>query len=91
MFTFDAGQFLRLYFEDSLFVSPTESGLRLLPEIVGVTIGTFGIGRLIARSDRYKIFPMVGTELALIGLLGIARITGTTSYPWLIVPTRQPT
>ena len=29
--TFGAGQFLPLYFQDSLFVSPTESGLRLLP------------------------------------------------------------
>jgi len=86
VFTFGAGQFLPLYFQDSLFVSPTESGLRLLPQMVGVTIGTFGIGRLIARSGRYKIFPMVGTALALIGLLGIAQITGTTTYPWLIVP-----
>src|SRR5690606_38479904 len=40
---FGAGQFLPLYFQDSLFVSPTESGLRMLPQMIGVTLGTFGI------------------------------------------------
>ncbi|MEO6125176.1 MAG: MDR family MFS transporter, partial [Ilumatobacteraceae bacterium] len=86
VFVYGAGQFLPLYFQDSLFVSPTESGLRLLPQMVGVTIGTFGIGRLIARSGRYKVYPMVGTVLAVIGLLCIAQISGTTTYTWLIVP-----
>jgi MFS family permease len=84
--TYGAGQFLPLYFQDSLFVSPTESGLRMLPQMVGVTIGTFGIGRLIARSGRYKRYPMVGTVLATIGLVGIAQITGNTAYSFLIVP-----
>ena len=84
--TYGAGQFLPLYFQDSLFVSPTESGLRMLPQMVGVTIGTFGIGRLIARSGRYKRYPMVGTVLATIGLIGIAQITGSTAYSFLILP-----
>jgi len=51
---FGAGQFLPLYFQDSLFVSPTESGLRMLPQMIGVTAGTFGVGRLIARTDRWQ-------------------------------------
>ena len=57
---FGAGQFLPLYFQDSLFVSPTESGLRMLPQMLGVTLGTFGIGRLILWTGRYKMFPVVG-------------------------------
>lgn len=84
--TYGAGQFLPLYFQDSLFVSPTESGLRMLPQMIGVTAATFGVGRLIARTGRYKPFPIVGTAGATVGLLGIAQITGTTSYWWLIVP-----
>ena len=48
---FGAGQFLPLYFQDSLFVSPTESGLRMLPQMIGVTLGAFGIGRMIS-ADR---------------------------------------
>ena len=60
---FGAGQFLPLYFQDSLFVSPTESGLRMLPQMIGVTLGTFGIGRLIHRTGRYKEYPVVGSTV----------------------------
>ena len=84
--TFGAGQFLPLYFQDSLFVSPTESGLRMLPQMIGVTIGTFGIGRLILRTGRYKTYPIVGTTLCAAGLYAVSHITGTTTYAWLIVP-----
>ena len=84
--TYGAAQFLPLYFQDSLFVSPTESGLRMLPQMIGVTAATFGVGRLIARSGRYKRYPIVGTVCSIIGLLGVAQITGTTSYGYLIMP-----
>ena len=84
--TYGASQFLPLYFQDSLFVSPTESGLRMLPQMIGVTMATFGIGRAIARTGRYKPFPIIGTITSVIGLLGVAQITGSTSYGWLVVP-----
>ena len=84
--TYGAAQFLPLYFQDSLFVSPTESGLRMLPQMIGVTCATFGIGRLIAKKGRYKIFPVIGAVVSVIGLLGVAQITGGTSYWWLVVP-----
>ena len=83
---YGAGQFLPLYFQDSLFVSPTESGLRLLPQMVGVTLGTFGIGRLILLTGRYKSFPVVGSTVAAAGAFAISFITGSTAYVWLIAP-----
>ena len=83
---FGAGQFLPLYFQDSLFVSPTESGLRMLPQMIGVTAGTFGIGRLIARTGRCKPWPIAGTAAAVAGLLVVSQISGTTSYATLVVP-----
>ena len=86
VFTFGAGQFLPLYFQDSLFVSPTESGLRMLPQMLGVILATFGVGRLIARTGRYRPFPIIGSILAVIGLVGLAQITGDTAYGWLVVP-----
>jgi EmrB/QacA subfamily drug resistance transporter len=86
VFTYGLAPFLPLYFQDSLFVSPTESGLRMLPQMIGVTAGTFGIGRLIAKSGRYKRFPLAGTSLAVVGLVATSRITGETSYGWLVVP-----
>ena len=83
---YGSGGFLTLYFQDSQFLSPTESGLRSIPQMIGVTAATFGIGRLIAKTGRYKPFPIYGTTLSMFGLLGIAQITGTTPYLWLVVP-----
>ncbi len=83
---FGAGQFLPLYFQDSLFVSPTESGLRMLPQMIGVTLGTFGIGRMVLWTGKYKAFPVTGTALAAGGLFMISQISGTTPYSWLIAP-----
>lgn len=54
--TYGAGGFLSLYFQDSLLVSPTESGLRTLPQMLGVTLATFGVGRIIAKTGKYKVF-----------------------------------
>ena len=83
---FGAGGFLSLYFQDSLLVSPTESGLRTLPQMLGVTLATFGIGRMIAKTGKYKMFPIIGSVLAFIGLIGIAQVSGSTSYLFLVFP-----
>lgn len=84
--TYGAGGFLSLYFQDSLLVSPTESGMRTLPQMLGVTLATFGVGRIIAKTGRYKVFPVIGSTLCIFGLLGIAQITGATSYLYLVIP-----
>jgi EmrB/QacA subfamily drug resistance transporter len=83
---YGVGQFLPLYFQDSLFVSPTESGLRMLPQMLGVTMATFGIGRLIARTGRTRPWPIVGLVCGVAGLFAVSRISGTTSYVGLILP-----
>jgi MFS family permease len=84
--TYGAGGFLSLYFQDSLLVSPTESGLRTLPQMLGVTVATFGVGRIIAKTGKYKVFPVIGSVLCIFGLIGIAQITGTTPYLFLVIP-----
>jgi len=83
---YGSGSFLTLFFQDSQFLSPTESGLRSLPQMVGVVAATFGIGRLIARTGRYKPFPIVGAFVAGLGMVAIAQIDGNTPYWFLVVP-----
>jgi EmrB/QacA subfamily drug resistance transporter len=83
---FGAGQFLPLYFQDSIFVSPTESGLRMLPQMIGVTLGTFGIGRLIASTGKCKPWPIAGTAIATVSALMISGISGDTGYASLVLP-----
>jgi EmrB/QacA subfamily drug resistance transporter len=84
--SYGAGSFLNLYFQDSLLISPTSSGLRTIPQMLGVTAATFGIGRLIARTGRYKLFPIIGCALATAGLYMVSLISGSTGYAFLILP-----
>ena len=54
---------LPLYLQIVRGVSPTESGLLLIPLTAGLMIGAIISGQLISRTGRYKIFPVVGSLL----------------------------
>ena len=59
--------------------SATESGLLLLPMLLGGTASTALAGRAISRTGRYKAFPVAGLALMAAGLLALSRIgTGTS-------------
>ena len=59
--------------------SPTESGLQMLPLMAGVLIASIGSGQLITRYGRYKLFPILGTALMVVGLLLLSRLGVGTS------------
>jgi len=60
--------------------SPTGSGLRLLPLMVGLLSTSIVSGQLISRTGRYKVFPIFGTALMIVGLLLLSTMSaGTTS------------
>ncbi|RPI20731.1 MAG: DHA2 family efflux MFS transporter permease subunit, partial [Actinobacteria bacterium] len=84
--SYGASNFLPLYFQDALFVRPTLSGLRMLPIMTGVVLTSFSAGRIIARTGRYKLFPVWGSVLMAVGLLLVAQIDGNTSYVYLVGP-----
>lgn len=54
--------------------SPKAAGLQLLPMTLGLMIASIVSGQLISRTGRYKIFPVIGTSLALVGLLLFTRV-----------------
>jgi EmrB/QacA subfamily drug resistance transporter len=58
-----------LYLQIVRGASPTEAGLQLLPMTLGLMIASVVSGQLISRTGRYKVFPLLGTALALVGLL----------------------
>ncbi len=64
---FGALTFLPLFMQNVKLVSPTVSGLRILPLMVGMLGASVTSGRLVTRWGRYKIFPIVGTALMTIG------------------------
>jgi EmrB/QacA subfamily drug resistance transporter len=65
---FGALTFLPYYFQMVRGVSPTSSGLRLIPMMVGLFGASIITGQLVAKGWRYRPFPMMGTAIMTIGL-----------------------
>ena len=80
---FGALTFLPIFFQDARGLSPPASGLRLLPLMGGLLLASTGAGQLVSRWGRYKVFPVVGTFLMIVGLLLMSRI-GLTTGAWTI-------
>jgi EmrB/QacA subfamily drug resistance transporter len=64
-------------------ISPTLSGLRLLPLMLGLLLTSIGVGQVVSRTGRYKIFPMVGTAVMTAGLFLLSRLGVSTDF-WLV-------
>ncbi len=59
-------------------VSATESGLRTLPMVGGLLLTSMGSGVLVSRTGRYKIFPVVGTAVMMLGFVLLSQMDATT-------------
>ncbi|PRC42502.1 MFS transporter, partial [Mycobacterium sp. ITM-2017-0098] len=59
-------------------VSATESGLRTLPMVGGLLLTSMGSGVLVSRTGRYKIFPVAGTALMVLGFVLLSRMDAAT-------------
>ena len=70
--------FLPLYLQSVTGASATASGLALFPMMGGVLISSITSGRLITRTGRYKIFPIIGTALATLGFALLATLSADT-------------
>lgn len=76
---FGAMTFLPLYFQLVRGVSPTFSGLRLLPMMVGVFGASIVTGQLVSRGWRYRPFPIFGTAIMTVGIGLLSTLDVTTS------------
>jgi predicted MFS family arabinose efflux permease len=71
--------FVPLYLETTTGASPTEAGLLLIPAMLGITVSTTLSGRSIARTGRYKRFPIAGLALMTAALVLLAALAGDPS------------
>ncbi|GIH99147.1 MFS transporter [Planobispora takensis] len=55
-------------------VSPTLSGLHLLPMMAGMLTTSIISGNIIARTGKYRVFPIAGSAVAALGLYLLSRI-----------------
>jgi MFS family permease len=60
--------------------SATESGLQMLPLVLGLLVASVAVGQTISKTGRYRPFPIVGTILIGIGLYLLSRLDNQTSY-----------
>jgi EmrB/QacA subfamily drug resistance transporter len=71
--------FVPLFLQTTTGATPTEAGLLLVPAMLGITVSTTLSGRLIARTGRYKRFPVAGLALMTAALAGLAALAGDPS------------
>lgn len=71
--------FVPLYLQVAKGISPTVSGLQMLPMMFGTLVGSTVSGQLMTRTGRYKFQPVVGMALLTIGMLALASLEPDTS------------
>ena len=59
-------------------VSATVSGLRTLPMVAGLLLTSMGSGVIVSRTGRYKVFPVVGTAVMVVGFVLLSRMDAAT-------------
>jgi EmrB/QacA subfamily drug resistance transporter len=76
---FSVTVFVPLFLQTATGATPTEAGLLLAPMMLGTTASTILSGRYIARTGRYKRFPIIGLGLMASALVLLAAVTGDAS------------
>ncbi|GAB3586655.1 hypothetical protein GCM10027406_37170 [Leifsonia lichenia] len=74
---------LPLYLQLVLGATPTESGLQMLPMILGLMISSIASGQIISRTGHYRQFPIIGTALLSGGFFYLTFLKFDSSY-WFI-------
>jgi MFS family permease len=71
--------FVPLFLQTTTGATPTQAGLLLIPMMLGIALSTTLSGRIIARSGRYKRFPVAGLALMTVALAFLAAVAGQPS------------
>ncbi|MET9828854.1 MFS transporter [Streptomyces sp. NPDC006385] len=66
---FGAMTYLPTFLQVVQGVSPTMSGVHMLPMVVGMLLSSTGSGQIVSRTGRWKVFPVAGTAVTTLGLL----------------------
>jgi EmrB/QacA subfamily drug resistance transporter len=69
---------LPLYLQIVKGASPAKSGLLMLPLVAGLMLASLACGQITSRTGRYKMFPVIGSVLMVIGMGLLTRIGADT-------------
>jgi EmrB/QacA subfamily drug resistance transporter len=76
---FGSVTYFPLYLQVVKGVSPTVSGMQMVPMMGGMLVTSIMSGQLISRTGRYKIFPLLGTAVMTAGLFLLSRLTAQST------------
>jgi EmrB/QacA subfamily drug resistance transporter len=75
---------LPLYLQIVRGATPTAAGLQLIPLMVGILITSGVVGRVMMRTGRYKVFPVVGTAVLFVAMLLFTQL-GVDTPLWQVM------
>ncbi|MFJ3787084.1 MFS transporter [Kitasatospora sp. NPDC090091] len=76
---FGALTYLPTFLQVVMGVSPTLSGIHMLPMVLGMLATSIGSGQVVARTGHYRAFPIAGTAVTTVGLVLLSRLDENTS------------
>jgi len=80
---FGGAIFLPLFFQTVMGMSPTRSGLAMLPMVAGMFSMSITSGLLITKTGKYKIFPIIGSVILIGAMFLLSTVAYDTAY-WTI-------
>ncbi|MEU1086878.1 MDR family MFS transporter [Streptomyces sp. NPDC005576] len=76
---FGAMTYLPTFLQVVQGITPTMSGVHMLPMVLGLLLTSTGSGQIVSRTGRWKVFPLLGTAITAIGLLLLHRLDVNSS------------
>ncbi|MFD3619265.1 DHA2 family efflux MFS transporter permease subunit [Streptomyces sp. NPDC058676] len=76
---FGAMTYLPTFLQVVQGVSPTMSGVHMLPMVLGLLLSSTLSGQIVSRTGRWKVFPVAGTGITALGLLLLHQLDENSS------------
>ncbi|WP_030598878.1 MDR family MFS transporter [Streptomyces fulvoviolaceus] len=76
---FGAMTYLPTFLQVVQGVSPTMSGVHMLPMVFGLLLSSTASGQIVSRTGRWKVFPVMGTAVTTLGLLLLHQLDENSS------------
>ncbi|MER5350528.1 MFS transporter [Kitasatospora sp. NPDC002551] len=76
---FGALTYLPTFLQVVMGVSPTVSGVHMLPMVIGMLVTSIASGQIVSRTGHYRTFPIAGSAITVVGLLLLSLLDEHTS------------
>ncbi|MFD9791233.1 DHA2 family efflux MFS transporter permease subunit [Streptomyces sp. NPDC059070] len=76
---FGAMTYLPTFLQVVQGITPTMSGVHMLPMVFGMLLTSTASGQIVSRTGRWKVFPIAGTAVVTVGLMLLHRLSESSS------------